>query len=113
MSEEVKKEEKPKEESKSSIPWTPIIGAIPGMIGSIAGAGWPAVILLGLMGIGGVWGITALIQKINKSVDKKDLSKAGADAGNTAVDLANQAKKVRDELDRLEKENPPTDGVKR
>jgi hypothetical protein len=105
MSEEKKQEEK--KETGPAIPWAALAGAVPGIVGAALGSGWPGIIALVLAGVALFFGYTGIIAKWNQSVDKTDADRAGADAGRTATDLANQARDVRTGLDRLEQNDPP------
>lgn len=76
--------------------WTSAAQILISFFGTLASSG-PWGILAMLLGAGGVVGaISYLIGKFNKSVDARDLEKAGADAGNSAVELKNQADANRD-----------------
>lgn len=110
MTDTAKEPEAPKKEEAKpgfSMPWGSLAAALPGLLGAALGAGWPGIIALVGAGAGLFFGINALIRKWNASVDKKDTDRAGADAGTTSSDIANQAKDVRDSLDNLEKAMPP------
>lgn len=85
-----------------------LLSALPGFIAGLAGAGWPGVIAMLLGGFGLVFGIDLGIKKLNKMIDGRDSDNAGADAGNTAVDLANQGAGNRQDIAALEQSDPPT-----
>lgn len=87
--------------------------ALLGLLGAAAGAGWPGVVAMALLGLGlpFAWGF--LVKLMNDKMDSRDQARAGADAGKTAVDLQNQGRKVTQGLDAAESANPPTDGFKR
>lgn len=84
------------------------LGSLPGVIAALAGAGWPGVIALSLGGIATLLGLGYLVSRINKMIDARDSQNAGADAGETATNLANQAQENRTQLDELENIDPPT-----
>jgi hypothetical protein len=90
------------------------IGSIMTMLFSLAGtalsAGWPGLIALGVTALGGLLALRWAINHFNSQVDASDQERAGADAGQTAVGLANQADQGRSDLDELEKQSPPTHG---
>jgi hypothetical protein len=83
--------------------WISILTMIGSLFATLSSAGpWGiAAMVLGFIGSGGV--VAYLIGKWNKSVDAGDIDRSGADAGNTAVDLKNQADANR-EFERLERE---------
>lgn len=99
---------KPAEATPGGALWAMgLLGAIPGLLAALAGAGWPGVLAIALGGVALLAGGTFLVKKLNLMVDGRDLSRAGADAGKTAVDLANQAADNRTEMDKLRDEKPP------
>lgn len=77
----------------------------------LAGAGPWGIAAMAIGGIGVLGTVAFLIGKWNKSVDSGDLDRSGADAGNTAVDLKNQADRNREfekrEKEEIEKTGPP------
>lgn len=114
MTEEAKQEEKPASEPAkswlSSIGVGGILSAVLGVVGAAAGAGWPGVVALAALGLAMPLGLGVLVKAFNAWSDRRDLDRAGADAGNTAVDLANQGREVTKGLDQAQKVDPPTDG---
>lgn len=87
-----------------------LLSGLMGLLGTAAGAGWPGVIALALVGLSVPFAWSQLVRVFNAWADKRDLERAGADAGNTAVDLANQGRGVSQGLDRGQLADPPTDG---
>lgn len=94
--------------------WMQILSAGATLLASLAGAGPWGVVAMALGGAGLIGGIAFLIAKWNKNVDAGDLARAGKDAGDTSVDLKNQADANRDfenrERDEILKNGPPKDG---
>jgi hypothetical protein len=91
--------------------WLAIAQFAASFIGTLSSAG-PWGIAAMVLGSGGIIaGVAYLISKWNKSVDAGDLERSGADAGNTAVDLKNQADANRDyenqSRDEILKQGPP------
>jgi len=84
-----------------------LASAAAGFVASIMGAGWAGIAALVLGGGALAFVIQFAVRWINRTVDERDLRNAGEDAGRTAVDLANQAGKVRQDLDDLERQDPP------
>lgn len=91
-----------------------IISMITSLVGGALSAGWPGVAALGLLAI---LVPTALlvswkifVGNLNSRIDGQDQQSAGADAGNTSIDLANQGRAVSNGLDAQEKADLPTDG---
>jgi hypothetical protein len=97
--------------------WTGIAQVLISALASMAGAGpWGvAAMVLGLGAV--VGGVAFLIGKWNKKVDAGDLERAGADAGETAVDLKNQADRNREFERQFEEEmlklGPPEEKEKK
>jgi hypothetical protein len=85
-----------------------LLGGLPGFIAGLAGAGWPGVIAMVLGGVGLVVGLSAIISKLNKMIDSRDQESAGADAGKTAVEIANQAAGNRQDMSDIRNQDPPT-----
>jgi hypothetical protein len=85
-----------------------VLGALLGVIGGAAGSGWPGVIALVGLGVAFPVIYTMLVKYFNSRIDARDLEKAGADAGKTAVDLKNQGEQAGKTLDELQKKFPPT-----
>ncbi|MDR3608535.1 MAG: hypothetical protein P4M08_14320 [Oligoflexia bacterium] len=81
---------------------TAVAGASPYGLGAVGG-----IVLLTI--VGGWIGWNKIVSYLNSSTDSRDQQNAGADAGNTSVDMANQAGAVRQGLDGLQAANPPTD----
>jgi hypothetical protein len=81
-----------------------------GVLGAAAGAGWPGVVALAGVGLMLPIGWTLLVKMFNEWSDTRDLERAGADAGKTSVDLANQGREVTGNLDAAQKADPPTEG---
>ena len=81
-----------------------------GLLGAAAGAGWPGVVALALIGamVPVSWNI--IVGMFKKNTDARDLKNAGSDVGKTALDLQTQGREVSNELDQAEKAEPPTDG---
>lgn len=87
-----------------------LISGLLAVLGSAAGAGWPGVVALVLVGLAVPFGWNILVGMANDWSDKRDQERAGADAGNTAVDLQNQGRGVSTGLDGAQKNAPPTEG---
>lgn len=87
-------------------------GGVLGVLGSAAGAGWPGVIALILLGLTIPFGWNTILSLLNKWTDKKDAENAGTDASKTALNLANQGREVSSGLDKTEASDEPTDGFK-
>jgi hypothetical protein len=81
-----------------------------GVISSVAGAGWPGIIMLGILGAALPFGWSKLVGIFNGWADSRDADRAGTDAGATAVDMANQGHAVNAGLNQLEQSDPPTAG---
>ena len=84
--------------------WTDILSLAVGLMGSLSGAGpWGiGAMVLGLGGLG--FFANRLIRQFNAGVDADDDARAGADAGETAQDLKNQADDNRDYMSEKRKE---------
>jgi hypothetical protein len=96
--------------------WTDLIGALPGLLGLLAGSG-PYGIAAMVLGGGALYGVVwYFVKKMNEKVDAGDLARGGADAGNTAVDLKNQADANRAYVDQARevilKAGPPENETK-
>jgi hypothetical protein len=90
--------------------WLPgVFAGFPQLLGILSGAGWPGVLAMVLGGIGLFYSLTQVIKRWNRSVDKTDLTNAGADAGDTSADLANQAREATQGLEELRQKDPPKD----
>jgi hypothetical protein len=91
-----------------------IISIITSLAGGALSAGWPGVVALVLLAIlvptGLVFSWKVIVGNLNSRIDGQDTQNAGADAGNTAIDLANQGREVSIGLDAKAKADPPTDG---
>lgn len=87
-----------------------ILSGLLGLLGAAAGASWAGVAALGVMGLGLPLAWTLLVKKFNGWGDTRDLERAGADAGKTAVDLRNQGRQVTNGLDEAQRADPPTEG---
>jgi predicted lipid-binding transport protein (Tim44 family) len=109
--------QKPPQAASSSLASTIGVGGILsgllGLLGAAAGAGWPGVIALAGLGLSVPIIGVVLVKYFNAWSDKRDLERAGADAGKTAVDLANQGHAVSAGLDSAQKADPPTEGFKK
>lgn len=88
-----------------------ISGAL-GLLGSAAGAGWPGIVAMVLLGLALPFGWGYLVKLYNRGVDKREMEKAGADAGMAAVDLANQGTQVTQGLDAAQQADAPTEGFR-
>ena len=94
----------------SKLNWSSILSSLPGLIATLASAGpWGiAAMVLGGGALAYVFGV--FIKNMNKKVDAADMARAGADAGETAKDLKNQADGNRDwirqKLEEQRKEGP-------
>lgn len=91
--------------------WSSVATMLISFLGTLSSAG-PWGIGAMVLGAGGVLGAIAyLIGGWNKNVDASDIDRAGADAGNTAVDLKNQADANRtyeqNQRDEILKKGPP------
>lgn len=91
--------------------WPSIATMLISFLGTLSGAG-PWGIGAMILGAGGVIGAIAyLIAGWNKNVDSGDIQRSGADAGNTAVELKNQADENRqyeqDQRNKISKQGPP------
>ena len=80
--------------------WSSIISGLPSLLMGLAGAGpWGiAAMVLGIVAMLG--GAGFLIAKFNGKIDASDLERGGADVGETAVDLRNQADSNRQWMDK-------------
>lgn len=87
-----------------------VLSLVAGLVGAAAGAGWPGVVALALVGLAAPLGLGWLVKKFNGWSDGRDQERAGSDAGNTAVNLAGQAGSVAPGLDSSQAANPPTAG---
>lgn len=91
-----------------------IISIITSLAGSALSAGWPGVAALGGLAIlvptALIIAWKVFVGNLNSRIDGQDTQSAGADAGNTAIDLANQGRAVSIGLDAQEKSDLPTDG---
>lgn len=83
-----------------------IISIVTGLASAALGAGPWGIGALALLGLGSGFGLNALIKAFNRRVDGRDQGNAGADAGNTAVDMANQASGNLADLADLKKQIP-------
>lgn len=117
MSDEAPKTETPaapaepaKSSTAGSFGWGSLIGGGISAVGAIAGAGWPGLIMLGALGIATPFLWKFIVGMFNRWADTRDQERAGADAGNTAVDMANQGREVTGGLDGAQKADPPTKG---
>lgn len=90
-----------------------LIGPIVGLLTAAAGAGWPGVVAMGLLGVGLPFLWSQVVGMFNRWADGRDLNRAGSDAGNTAVEIKNQGQDVRQGLDDLQSGSPPSDGTSR
>lgn len=88
-----------------------VVSAVAAVAGAAAGAGWPGVVALALVGLSLPLGLSWLVNRFNGWSDNRDQVRAGSDAGNTAVDLANQGQQVSSGLDSSQAANPPTEGL--
>lgn len=91
-----------------------ILSMIVSLAGSALSAGWPGVAALGLLAVlvptGLIVGWKVFVGNLNSRIDGQDTQNAGADAGNTSIDLANQGRAVSTGLDAQQKADLPTDG---
>lgn len=91
--------------------WMNILTMLTAFVGTLSSAGPWGIGAMVVGGLGVVGAIGYLISGWNKNVDAGDLERAGADAGNTAVDLKNQADANREferrEREEIEKKGPP------
>lgn len=85
-----------------------IFTALISLLGSALGSGPWGIAVLGVLGISGTFGYRYMMHWWNKKVDASDQENAGADAGTTAADIANQAGKINSDLDDLQNLNPPS-----
>lgn len=80
--------------------FTAVLGASPWGLGALG-------VVVAAIGIGAPIFWNKLMAYLNAKTDATDQANAGADAGNTAVDITNQAVAVRQGLDGLQAANPP------
>lgn len=108
MSDE-KEKEKDTSNNKSFVEqlgsWVTIGTSLIAALGGLATAGPWGIVIGGIAGLAGILGINLGIRKYNDYIDRRDLRRAGADSGNTAVDLRNQIDDVNDNLDKLQKKH--------
>lgn len=102
----------PPKSNNTSIAIGTLLSAFVGLLGAAAGAGWPGVIALCLVGLAVPFGWNTIIKIFNDWSDLRDRDRAGSDASKTASDLSNQGREVTKGLDQSEKSDPPTDGFK-
>lgn len=96
--------------SATAITLASLASALLGVIGAAAGAGWPGVVAMALVGLAIPLGWSTLVNIFNDWVDKKDQERAGTDAGKTAQDLQIQGREVTTGLAGAEQADPPTEG---
>lgn len=103
--------------STATTPWAAfgaIGGVVTGLISAALGSSLYGLIAIGVLGviagIGGPLLWRRLVGGWNANIDSRDQANAGADAGNTAIDIANQGRAVSTGLDAQEKADLPTDG---
>jgi len=114
MTEPVKptEETNKKETSFLGIPAGSLITSAISLITGVLGAGPWGIVGMALLSIGAIFGINKLVGHINGKIDARDLAKAGADAGQTAVDLTKQVNQNADAIKKEQELNPPTKGFK-
>lgn len=96
--------------------WTDLLQALPGLISMLASAG-PYGLVAMVLGGGALYAaLWYFVRKMNEKVDASDLARGGADAGETSVDLKNQADANRAYVDQAReailKEGPPKEETK-
>lgn len=82
-----------------SFDWGSLVGLLPSLLSTFASAGpWGIVaMVLGSSIIGGV--LYYFVKRVNDKIDASDESLAGADSGDTATDLKEQAQKNKKFMD--------------
>ena len=94
-----------------------IITTITTLLTAVAGASPWGVAAMAVFGVvaslAGIWGYNTLINSWNRKTDLADQAAAGADAGNTSTDIANQGTQINNNLDNLQGANPPVAPVKK
>jgi hypothetical protein len=88
-----------------------VVAGLPAFLSALAGAGWPGVLAMVLGGFGLLYGVSQMTRMLNRRVDRADQAHAGADAGETAADLAGQAGEVTQKLEELRKKDPPVSSL--
>jgi hypothetical protein len=101
-----------KESSFLGIPAGTLITSAVSLISGVLGAGPWGIVGMALLAIGSIFGINKLVGYINGKIDARDNERAGADAGQTSVDLTNQVSNNAQAIKNEETMNPPTKGFK-
>lgn len=71
--------------------WENLFKILPSLLSLFGGAGPWSLVAMGVAALGAVASIAFLIKKNNDRIDGQERERAGADAGQTAVDLRQQA----------------------
>lgn len=93
--------------------WDNLFKILPSLLTLFGNAGPWSLAAMGVAALGAVFGVGYLIKKNNDRIDSQERDRAGADAGNTAVDLRQQseanAEWERAHWEQFQK-NPPKQG---
>lgn len=103
----------PSSSGVSSMTIATLAAGVLGVLGSAAGAGWPGVVALVLLGMIIPFGWGVLVRELNKWSDKRDMNRAGSDVGQTALNLEIQGREVSRGLEQVEASDEPTEGFKK
>lgn len=71
--------------------WENLFKILPSLLSLFGNAGPWSLVVMGVAAIGAAFGVGYLIKKNNDRIDSQERERAGADAGNTAVDLRQQS----------------------
>jgi hypothetical protein len=71
--------------------WEVLLKLLPSLLSLFGGAGPWSLVAMGVAALGAVAGVAYLIKKNNDRIDNVERENAGADAGNTSVDLRQQS----------------------
>jgi hypothetical protein len=90
--------------------WEVLLKLLPSLLSLFGGAGPWSLVAMGVAALGAAAGVAYLIKKNNDRIDNVERENAGADAGNTSVDLRQQSEAngewEKDEWEKFQSEKP-------